>query len=141
MTRILLIAAATAALATAAQAQAGAGHRAHDFDADHDGKVTLEEFKTGQAARMDRLFDRVDANHDGKLSQDELTAAASGPRGGHVAKLSRLAADHAGGISKADLGVLAETRFKKADANHDGWLSADELSNMRQRKHGGQAPE
>jgi Ca2+-binding EF-hand superfamily protein len=142
MTRILLIAAAAAALAAAAQAQpAAAGHAAPDYDADHDGKVTLEEFKAGQAARMDRLFARLDANHDGKLTEDELTAASSGRGGGRAAKLAKLAANHTGGIGKADLEALAETRFRKADTNHDGWLSAEELSNMHQRMHGGQAPE
>src|SRR3990167_11445932 len=40
------------------------------YDANKDGAVTIEEWKTGQQAR----FKRLDANGDGKLSKDALFA-------------------------------------------------------------------
>jgi hypothetical protein len=142
MTRILLTAAAIAALATAAQAQIPASadvpahaHAAVDYDANHDGKVTLDEFKAGQAARLDRLFARLDKNHDGKLTKDELDAG-----GDHAAKLARLAGPD-GTVARPQLEAFAGKRFERADTNHDGWLSPDELSNMHQRMRGAQGTE
>ncbi len=42
------------------------------MDADHDGKVSRDEFANGGAA----LFDKVDANHDGVVDKAELGNAA-----------------------------------------------------------------
>jgi Ca2+-binding EF-hand superfamily protein len=41
------------------------------FDAKHDGKVTLEEYRAPALA----AFDRLDKNHDGVLSPEEVQAA------------------------------------------------------------------
>jgi Ca2+-binding EF-hand superfamily protein len=47
-------------------------------DADGDGKLSLEEFKTGMKdkglANADRRFRKLDANADGKLSLEEFKA-------------------------------------------------------------------
>jgi Ca2+-binding EF-hand superfamily protein len=45
--------------------------RFDDLDADHDGAVTLAEFRQ----LLEQHFAMVDANHDGVLSHDELVAA------------------------------------------------------------------
>ncbi|MBI1196415.1 MAG: EF-hand domain-containing protein [Phenylobacterium sp.] len=149
MKRILL-AAAVAALATAAHAQPGPGGGPPDFDADHDGKVTLAEFKAGEAQRQTRMFARMDANNDGKITQDEVDAMAKraeaagrGPRpgGGPGGMLMRLDANHDGAVTKAEMAAGAERRFKMADTNGDGWLSKGELLMMRQKMRGGPAPQ
>jgi Ca2+-binding EF-hand superfamily protein len=44
-----------------------------DSDADHDGRVTREEFN----AAPTRLFDRIDTNHDGVIDRAELAAFRS----------------------------------------------------------------
>jgi Ca2+-binding EF-hand superfamily protein len=44
------------------------------FDANHDGKVTADEFRTPEIAK----FNRVDANHDGVVTPEEMKAAAGG---------------------------------------------------------------
>lgn len=52
----------------------GGEHMRHGFadaDANHDGKISREEF----VAQAHAMFDRIDANHDGRLTQDELAAA------------------------------------------------------------------
>jgi len=48
----------------------GLRHFLHDFDFDHDGKVTHAEFDRGSAER----FKRIDKNGDGVITQDELEA-------------------------------------------------------------------
>ncbi|MBI6545748.1 MAG: EF-hand domain-containing protein [Cyanobacteria bacterium NC_groundwater_1444_Ag_S-0.65um_54_12] len=48
------------------------------LDADHDGKITFEEFKAMDSKRklneerLKAFFDRLDANHDGVLTIEEL---------------------------------------------------------------------
>ena len=99
------------------------------LDADHDGKISKDEFArggmmmgrhrqagasaAGDAAKPDapkfdgsRMFDRFDANQDGFLDAQEINA------------------------------ILAR-RFARMDANHDGVLTSDERQAMR----GGTMPE
>ena len=44
------------------------------LDANHDGKVTADEFRAPQLAN----FAKIDANHDGIVSPDEVRKAMSG---------------------------------------------------------------
>ena len=60
--------------AVLAQARDGALQNA---DADHDGKVTKQEFIDARAEQTAKLFDQLDANHDGVLDAQELEAARS----------------------------------------------------------------
>ena len=146
MHRFLIAALAAASLAGAAHAQFGGG-APPNADTDHDGKVTLAEFKAMQAHRLDRLFARLDKNKDGKISQAEAQAgffmgaaaraAAQGstaPRGGF---LMRMDADHDGAVSRKEAEAQVERRFRAADTNNDGWLSRGELIMMRQGANGG----
>lgn len=72
---------ATAALllfsSSLALAQARDGARLESADADHDGKVTREEFTKARAEQAAKLFDQFDANHDDVLDANELEAARS----------------------------------------------------------------
>lgn len=141
MNRILL-AAAFAAIATLAQAQPGSGREPPNPDTDHDGKVTLAEFKASQGERQSRMFARMDANNDGKITQAEMDAAAKraeaagrgGPGGGGM--LMRLDANKDGAVTKTEMGAMTQRRFEMADTNKDGWLSKGELLMMRQRMRG-----
>jgi Ca2+-binding EF-hand superfamily protein len=76
---------AAAVLVLAAHPATAADKPAPDFDkvfkrkdANGDGKLTLEEFKTGMKdkalANADKRFKRVDANADGSVSIDEFKA-------------------------------------------------------------------
>ncbi len=152
MTRLLLatVAAATLALgAHAALAQGEPGRQPPNPDTDHDGKVTLAEFKASQAERQARMFARMDANKDGKISQPELDAARQrmeadgrspppgarpgGPAGGFLARFDT---NKDGFVSKAEMSAMSEQRFRMADTNNDGWLSKGELLMMRNRMRG-----
>lgn len=141
MTRFLIATAAAALLATAAHAQPDAGREPPNPDTDHDGKVTLAEFKASNAQRQDRMFARVDANKDGKITQAEADAGAKaaeaagrGGRGGGM--LMRMDANNDGAVTKAELAAISDRRFQTADTNKDGWLSKGELLMMRQRRGG-----
>lgn len=54
----------------------GGGYGPGQFDADGDGKVTLEEFNAGHAKK----FEMMDTDGDGVLSGDEIDCPRMGPR-------------------------------------------------------------
>jgi len=67
----------TAALLLFSSSLALAQGREGNADADHDGKVTKQEFLDARAEQAAKLFDRLDANHDGALDTREQEAARS----------------------------------------------------------------
>lgn len=95
------------------------------------GGVDLTAFKAQRSQAMMRL----DTDHDGKISQAEFAArkqAANG--GGHGDKLFAMAdRNHDGYLSADEVGAILERRFAKLDANHDGKVDASE----RQAAHHG----
>ena len=148
MTRLLLATVAFAAFATLASAQEP-GRQPPNPDTDHDGKVTLAEFKAMESGRQTRMFTRMDINKDGKITQAEMEAArkrmeAEGrgppagarPPGAGGGFLMRMDANKDGSVSKAEMGAMTGQRFTMADTNNDGWLSKGELLMMRQRMRG-----
>lgn len=117
-------------------------------DADHDGKISAAEATAGALA----LFDRADTDHDGTISDAERSAAMAmmggvrqGPRGGAGLNMlpatraemqqmtqqifARQDADHDGFLTADELGERAQTALARLDADHDGKLSAAENSN------------
>ena len=58
-----------------ALAQARDGAMLESADADHDGKITKQEFLDARAEQGAKLFDRFDANHDGVLDASEQAGA------------------------------------------------------------------
>ena len=81
------------------------------LDANHDGKVSREEF-----ARVAQLFDAVDKNHDGALNAEEL--------GGFYAAAGQAPTQATGGVD-------VDSLFTKYDKNKDGKIGPDELDNER----------
>lgn len=102
LTPFLLLALSTAAIA---QVQRTSDYLSK-MDADGDGKISLTEYQDW----MSYAFDGMDRDRDGVLS------AAEQP-GGRGQSLSR--AEHRARIAD---------RFRKQDANRDGFLSARELA-------------
>lgn len=140
MTRTLLSLAATLLLAGAAHAQPAPGRAPPNPDADHDGKVTLAEFRASAAKRQDHMFARLDANKDGRIVPAEADAvhrkAESAGPAGRSGKLMRLDADKDGAVTRTEMAVMTDRRFQMADANKDGWLSPEELRTMKPRRGG-----
>lgn len=60
-----------------ALAQSRDGAMLDGADADHDGKVTKQEFLDSRAEQAAKLFERFDTNHDGALDAQEQEAARS----------------------------------------------------------------
>ena len=76
------------------------------MDSDGDGRVSLAEYQ----AWMSYAFDGMDRDGDGVLATHELPGGKGPPlaRAVHLARLAE--------------------RFRKQDANGDGWLDAQELA-------------
>lgn len=112
MRRFPIIVALTPLLAIA-QSLPGTGYgvrTTHDYlsriDADADGRVSLAEYQDW----MSYAFDGMDADRDGVLSPAEQ------PGGKGVA------------LTRVEHRVRLAERFRKQDANRDGYLGAQELA-------------
>lgn len=93
------------------------------FDADADGQITADEFARVTAAD----YAVADASHDGKLSTSEawdFNAKIASNK--DVSPIIDWNAD--GNISVEEFSAQWRTLFARADANHDGVVTADELS-------------
>jgi len=111
-------------------------------------------FDTWAAKARERLM-ALDANHDGKISKDEFAARGAmmgGRRGGDAAPASpggdapkhdgarmfdRFDANQDGFLDATEINAVLARRFARVDANHDGVLTPDE----RHAMHGPNAPE
>lgn len=147
--KYLVLAAAAVTLATAGSAIA-APHEGSafikDYDANHDGQVTLAEFDAGRTTR----FAATDANHDGTVSEDEYVGeysarletqlAASDKtedlktedrqrqiRQAHV-RFGILDHDKDGKMQKAEYDVSGARAFAGQDDNKDNIITAADVA-------------
>ncbi len=101
--------------------------------------MKLAEFQARQRAHVMR----ADTDHDGRVSLAEWTAwraAHPGPgsgRGDPVKMFHRLDANHDGYITPDEIDAQSARRFARMDANQDGLVTPDERAAMRQ---GGDEP-
>ena len=98
------------------------------LDADHSGKVMLDEIK----APAEKRFASYDTNGDGAVSAAEIDARlkqAIEKRRNHI--LASLDEDKNGSVSKAELDKFIEAMFNGADADHDGGITLDEAHAFR----------
>ena len=110
------------------------------YDANKDGAVTIEEWKSGQEAR----FKRIDANGDGKLSKDELFARTPAV-GNSVLPTDRQASqqssyfllldtDKDGFVTLAEFMAGADRNFTSCDLDKNGRIDTAECRQALQRK-------
>jgi len=123
-------------------------------DANHDGRMTIDEMKQDG----ERFFRTLDVNHDGEIDPDEIdryenviapevrvaTGYAGGASNDEASGGGRLglltvpepvaAADTSfnRGVSLVEFDVAAASRFRLLDTNRDGSLTVPELVAMRQ---------
>jgi Ca2+-binding EF-hand superfamily protein len=139
MRRLLCMALVGVLAAGSASAQTAERRERPDPDANHDGKVTLDELRN---AGEGRFMARLDTDQDGRISRAEFDVMAQrmAERGGPDAAAraqamwTALDTDKDGFISAAERDAALVRRFNAADVNHDGWLSKDELIMMRQNR-------
>jgi Ca2+-binding EF-hand superfamily protein len=86
-----------------------AGHHFDNVDTNHDGAISRAE-ADAKAPRLAKNFDALDTDKSGSLSRDELRQSA---RDMHDEMHDRM-----------------EEKFKSADVNGDGQLSAEEAKGM-----------
>ena len=109
-------------------AQGREGPALEQADADHDGKVTKQEYVDARAAQ----FSRLDRNGDGFID-DADSRAGGNERGQRAAKAlrGRIDSNGDGKISKEEFVNAPTMLFDKFDANKDGVLDATELEAAR----------
>ncbi len=89
----------------------------HDYDLDHDGKLSLAEVKSAAAYK----FDKLDTDHDGTLTRKEL-----GRRIG-ATEFKSVDKDKDGTLDKAEYLKIVEARYNAANPDHDQTLEKAEL--------------
>jgi hypothetical protein len=101
-------------------------------DTNGDGVITREEF---HAAR-ERAFAQLDRNSDGYIDKDDLSSRLAGRRKAQE-RLTQLVAqldkDGDGRVSKAEFVDGPTPLFDRADTDHNGELSRDEVAAIKQK--------
>ena len=134
------------------------------LDVNHDGRATPDEARQAAEQRRAefaaRMFDRMDANHDGSVTRAEFDQARTqmhegrgegrggmharghGRHGGHGMRGMRGGGGERmfgqqGFLTQEQMRQQALARFDRADANHDGTLTAAERQQSREafRQH------
>jgi hypothetical protein len=117
------------AFACPAHAQATSSAKPSLFqrlDANHDGKVTQDEYK----AYRDTIWKKYDAKGTGSVSKKTYVAGGRD----RTAAFARLDTNNDGVLQKSEFDAETQQLFDKRDRNHDGTLTADEFRAPRTAK-------
>jgi len=112
---------------------AGRGEGWKQWDANGDGRLSREE--VANAPRLSQQFDTIDANHDGFITVEEMQAARQAHHAGHGRGdgWKKWDANGDGRLSRDEVANAPRLsqQFDAIDANHDGFLTAEELQAAR----------
>lgn len=121
-----------------------------EFDADHNGFISEEEFNAFRAQRMAAMaeagkpmkgaktmpdFKDIDTNGDGKLTEAELTAAQQAHRAQMKAAHSAHGMGHGMGHGMNHEMGMKMPSFSDIDTNGDGCIDADEFAAHQAAHH------
>jgi len=122
-----------AARAVAQQRQPDPSKIFDSADTNGDGVITREEF---HAAR-ERLFARLDRNGDGYIDKDDLSGRLAGRQKAQerlAALVTQLDKDGDGRVSRTEFVDGPTPLFDRADTDHNGELSKDEVAAARSQR-------
>ncbi len=108
--------------------------RIKELDKNGDGKISKDE----APERLREFFDRVDADGSGFLEAEELRRLGQGrPEGGNPAdRIKELDKNGDGKLSKDEAPERLREFFDRVDADGSGFLEAEELRRLEQRRPG-----
>jgi Ca2+-binding EF-hand superfamily protein len=96
-----------------------------EFDADHDGGITLAEFAEHRALR----FQKYDANADQAISLEEFTAGlAVNKLEGRKQRFAEMDTNRDGLLTEADMADRARGQFGEMDKSGDGRVDLAEFT-------------
>jgi Ca2+-binding EF-hand superfamily protein len=119
-----------AARAVAQQRQPDPSRIFDSADTNGDGIITREEFHTAR----ERMFVRLDRNGDGYIDKDDMSGRLAGRQKAQerLAELvTQLDRDGDGRVSKAEFVDGPTPLFDRADTDHNGELSKEEVAAIR----------
>jgi hypothetical protein len=131
-----------------ARKQAVIGARFAQVDTDRDKSISFDEFSQWQrslgsavlsdSAATGQLIVPEDIRYDpGRGDNDQLLAQLIEPL--NATMLVAANTDYDAGVTLAELTAYEGKRWDGADANHDGWLTADEIGIYLPKARGGRA--
>lgn len=101
------------------------------YDADSNGKISLDEIKPKLAKR----FLTIDDNADGNVTSAEIDSWLKAKIEKRKARmLGRLDIDKNGVVSRVELDRFVEAMFNDADSNDDGGVSLEEVRSFKMAK-------
>ena len=122
--RLTLMIAATSLLAAgSAFADAHAAKTMADYDADGDGMVNMDEYRTGDGKMG---FASLDADESGSISEDEMAGMAEDKMG-----FADYDADASGDVSEDE---FYDASFRQFDADGDTMLNEEEYGAYEQER-------